>query len=67
MNIPRGGSELVGGPGVGAEYLRPVLIAEPGVIRDGRYMPAAAPGYGIAMYPDSLKQIEYPNGPAWRR
>ncbi len=52
---------------MGAEYLRPVLIAEPGVIRDGRYMPPAAPGYSIAMYPESLAEFEYPNGPAWRR
>ncbi|MCH8196595.1 MAG: L-fuconate dehydratase [Proteobacteria bacterium] len=42
-------------------------FTEPCVIRDGRYMPPAAPGYSIAMYPESLAEFEFPNGPAWRR
>ncbi len=42
-------------------------FTEPCVIRDGHYMPPAAPGYSIAMYPESLAEFEFPNGPAWRR
>ncbi len=42
-------------------------FTEPCVIRDGRYMPPTAPGYSIAMVPESLAEFEFPNGPAWRR
>lgn len=39
---------------------------DPVVIRNGRYMPPAAPGYSITMKAASLDQYEFPNGPAWR-
>jgi L-fuconate dehydratase len=39
---------------------------EPVVIRNGRYMPPARPGYTIEMHADSLARIEFPNGPAWK-
>ena len=38
---------------------------EPVVIRAGRYMPPAAPGYSITMRPESLEQFAYPDGNAW--
>lgn len=41
-------------------------FTEPCVIRDGHYMPPAAPGYSIAMVPESLTEFEFPNGPAWQ-
>ncbi len=41
-------------------------FVDPVVIRAGRYMPPAAPGYSIAMKPESLAEYEYPTGPAWR-
>ncbi len=39
---------------------------DPVVVRSGRYMPPAAPGYSIAMRPASLATYTYPDGPAWR-
>jgi L-fuconate dehydratase len=39
---------------------------DPVVIKDGRYMPPAAPGYSITMRPESLDQYEFPGGPAWQ-
>ncbi|HEX5411315.1 MAG TPA: L-fuconate dehydratase [Terriglobia bacterium] len=39
---------------------------DPVVIRNGRYMPPANPGYSITMKPESLAEYEFPNGPAWR-
>jgi L-fuconate dehydratase len=39
---------------------------EPVVIRNGRYMPPAKPGYTIEMHADSLARFEFPNGPAWK-
>ncbi len=39
---------------------------DPVVVRNGRYMPPAAPGYSIAMRPASLATYAYPDGPAWR-
>jgi L-fuconate dehydratase len=39
---------------------------DPVVIRNGRYMPPANPGYSITMKPESLDQYEFPNGAAWR-
>jgi L-fuconate dehydratase len=39
---------------------------EPVVIRNGRYMPPARPGYTIEMHADSLARFEFPNGPAWK-
>jgi L-fuconate dehydratase len=38
---------------------------DPVVIRDGRYMPPAAPGYSTAMRPESLDAYEFPHGAAW--
>jgi L-fuconate dehydratase len=39
---------------------------EPVVIRNGRYMPPAKPGYSITMRAESLDQFEFPNGAAWK-
>jgi L-fuconate dehydratase len=39
---------------------------DPVVIRNGRYMPPANPGYSITMKAESLDQYEFPNGAAWR-
>jgi L-fuconate dehydratase len=39
---------------------------EPVVIRNGRYMPPANPGYSITMKAESLDQFEFPTGAAWR-
>ena len=39
---------------------------DPVVIKNGRYMPPANPGYSITMKPESLDQYEFPNGPAWK-
>jgi len=39
---------------------------DPVVIRNGRYMPPACPGYSITMRAESLDEYEFPNGPAWR-
>jgi L-fuconate dehydratase len=38
----------------------------PAVVRSGRYLAPAAPGYSIEMLPESLDHFEFPNGPAWR-
>jgi L-fuconate dehydratase len=38
---------------------------DPVVIRGGRYMPPARPGYSIEMRPESLDAHEFPNGAAW--
>jgi L-fuconate dehydratase len=38
---------------------------DPVVIREGRYMPPQRPGYSIEMKAKTLKQFEFPNGPAW--
>lgn len=38
---------------------------EPVTIRNGRYLPPAAPGYSITMRPESLDAYEFPNGSAW--
>ncbi|MBM3725734.1 MAG: L-fuconate dehydratase [Acidobacteria bacterium] len=39
---------------------------EPVVMRNGRYMPPARPGYSITMKPASLDAHEFPGGSAWR-
>ena len=39
---------------------------DPCVVRDGRYMAPGAPGYSIAIKPDSLREFSFPDGPAWR-
>jgi L-fuconate dehydratase len=38
---------------------------DPVVIRKGHYMPPQRPGYSIEMHAETLKQFEFPNGPAW--
>ena len=38
---------------------------DPVEIRDGRYVPPAAPGYSIEMKPGSLAEHSFPNGAAW--
>ena len=38
---------------------------DPVVIRDGRYVVPMAPGYSIAMRPESLREYEFPEGSAW--
>ena len=38
---------------------------DPVVIRNARYIAPSAPGYGITMKPESLKDYEYPTGRAW--
>ena len=39
---------------------------DPVIIRDGCYVAPRAPGYSITMRPESLREFEYPTGPAWR-
>ena len=39
---------------------------DPVRIRDGRYVVPQAPGYSITMRSESLREFEYPTGPAWR-
>ncbi|HKP16254.1 MAG TPA: L-fuconate dehydratase [Gemmatimonadaceae bacterium] len=38
---------------------------DPVVIRGGRYMPPATPGYSITMRAESLDEYAYPDGAAW--
>ena len=38
----------------------------PVVMRGGRYMPPAAPGYSIEMKTESLEMYSFPGGPVWR-
>jgi len=40
-------------------------FVDPVVVRDGRYVVPTAPGYSIAMKPESLRDHRFPNGPAW--
>jgi len=39
--------------------------SDPAVVRDGRYVAPAAPGYSIEMLPESLDEYAFPDGPAW--
>ena len=39
---------------------------DPVVMREGRYTVPTAPGYSIAMKPESLREYEFPRGSAWR-
>jgi len=41
-------------------------FVDPVVIRDGRYMPPAAPGYSAALTPASLRDYAYPAGRIWQ-
>src|SRR6478672_1802673 len=38
---------------------------DPAIVRDGRYVAPAAPGYSIEILPESLDEYAFPNGPAW--
>jgi L-fuconate dehydratase len=38
---------------------------DPVVIKNAHYMPPTAPGYSIAMHPQSLARFTYPTGPEW--
>jgi len=38
---------------------------DPVVVRNGRYVVPTAPGYGIAMKHESLREYEFPTGAAW--
>jgi L-fuconate dehydratase len=40
-------------------------FVDPVTLRNGRYMPPRAPGYSIAMRPESLDAYEFPTGTAW--
>ena len=39
---------------------------DPVVMRNGRYTLPQAPGYSITMKPESLREYEFPGGPAWQ-
>ncbi len=41
-------------------------FVDPVVMRDGRYLAPLAPGYSIAMKPESVDEYEFPTGAAWR-
>jgi L-fuconate dehydratase len=41
-------------------------FVDPVVVRDGRYLVPAAPGYSITMRPESLVTYAYPHGAAWK-
>jgi L-fuconate dehydratase len=38
---------------------------DPVVVRRGRYMPPAIPGYSITIKPESRMSYSYPNGIVW--
>jgi L-fuconate dehydratase len=38
---------------------------DPAIVRDGRYVAPAAPGYSIEILPESLDEYAFPNGPVW--
>jgi L-fuconate dehydratase len=40
-------------------------FVDPVVIRDGHYVAPQVPGWSITMRPESLREFEYPTGPAW--
>jgi L-fuconate dehydratase len=48
-----------------ADHLHEHFV-DPLVMRDGHYLPPAAPGYSITMKPESLAEYAYPSGHAWR-
>jgi L-fuconate dehydratase len=41
-------------------------FVDPCVVRDARYLAPAAPGYSIAIKPESLDAYEFPGGRVWR-
>ena len=42
-------------------------FVSPAVVAHGRYLAPREPGASTEMYPDSLAQYAYPNGPVWSR
>jgi L-fuconate dehydratase len=40
-------------------------FVDPVVIRDGCYVAPSAPGWSITMRPESIREYEFPSGPAW--
>lgn len=40
---------------------------DPAVIRNGSYLVPTAPGYSIAMKPESLKKYRFPEGEIWKK
>ena len=38
---------------------------DPAIVRDGRYLAPAAPGYSIEIRPESLDEYAFPHGPVW--
>jgi L-fuconate dehydratase len=40
---------------------------DPVEVRDARYRLPKAPGYSVAMRPESIARYSFPDGPAWRR
>jgi L-fuconate dehydratase len=41
-------------------------FVDPVTMRNGRYVVPTKPGYSITMKPESLREYEYPGGPAWK-
>jgi len=41
-------------------------FVDPVTMRDGRYVVPTKPGYSVTMIPESLREYEYPGGPAWK-
>lgn len=48
-----------------ADHLHEHFV-NPVQVRRGRYLPPAAPGYSVEMFPRSLDEFEFPLGAAWR-
>jgi L-fuconate dehydratase len=42
-------------------------FVDPVQVAGGRYQLPTAPGYSIAMKPDSVAEFSFPDGPAWKR
>jgi len=40
---------------------------DPVVMQKGHYMPSQKPGCSIEMYPKSVTEYEFPNGPQWKK
>jgi len=41
-------------------------FVDPVVIRDGCYVPPAAPGFSARMRPEALERFSFPDGPIWQ-
>jgi L-fuconate dehydratase len=39
---------------------------DPVVIRNGCYVAPQSPGWSITMHPESIREFEFPSGPAWK-